>query len=252
MNELNEKEVKTIINDIRNSQFLLDGKDYTINEFLSEHLISKKQREKWSSYKKFCLFASCLLLRNQSGTIIINNEEHYKSNLLLEKIIAIYPTIESNWEKDILFNLIEESGYSSYKKTAPNVLVQAKKIFIEEYNSDFNYYLTLAEKNVENHFKEDYILEINGVGFKTRDLGISCFSDNYLSVDRHLLNVTLEIGLSKFSNIEEAIWKKDCPGNDEEYFRVSNFLIKIAEISDISPYYLDRLLWNYGKRVLNK
>jgi len=73
-------------------------------------------------------------------------------------------------------------------------------------------------------------LTIKGVGYKTRDLGVSCFSEKYLSVDRHLLNVPLKIGLSKFSDINEDVWNKDCPGNDDEYIRVAKFLIKIAEI----------------------
>jgi len=81
---------------MENSTFTLNGREYTIEEFLSEYLKTKKLRESWTSYRKFCLFASCLLLRNQSGTIMIDNKEYYKSNLLLEKLDIKYPSIEDN------------------------------------------------------------------------------------------------------------------------------------------------------------
>ena len=249
---MNEKEIRSLIEMMENSTFIIDDNKYIMKDFLIEHIETKKQRIGWNSYKKFCLFASCLLLRNQSGTIVLEDKEYYKSNLLLEKLIKKYPTIELNWNEETLFQLIDEARYSSYKKSAPIVLQKAKKIFSEKYNSDLNYYISLAEKNIENHFQKDFFLGINGVKYKTRDLGVSCFSNRYLSVDRHLLKVTKEIGLSKFSNISNDIWNKDCPGNKKEYISVVKFLIHIAEIADVTPYYLDRLFWNYGKRVLEK
>lgn len=126
--------------------------------------------------------------------------------------------------------------------------MQTKEIFQIKYNSNFSEYISKAEKNIENHFSTDSFLTIHGLDLKTRDLGISCFSNNYLSVDRHLLNVTYQIGLAKFSNIDDNVWKRDCV-NSKNYIEVSNFLIEVTNITKITPYYLDRLFWTYGKWI---
>ena len=246
---MDEEEIKEIIEKMLDSTFIFNGNKVILRDFLKKREEENIEFDKnTNSYEKFCSLAACLLLRNQSGTVFRDGQEYYKSNLLFDMLIKTYPNLQDKWGEKKLFALVEESGYSAYKTTAPIILLEAKKIFMTQFDSDIALYIEQAEKKMRNHYDDDPFLKIKGVGYKTRDLGLSNFSDNFLAVDRHLLRVPYLTGLSNFSDIDSEIWQKDSV-TKKEYRLVAEFLVKIAQISNITPKYLDRLFWNFSKRV---
>lgn len=55
-----EKKIRDIVQRMLDTEFIFNKEKTTIRDYLDDLVEIKKERINWSSYKKFCLFATCL------------------------------------------------------------------------------------------------------------------------------------------------------------------------------------------------
>ena len=254
---------KGIIEQIGESYFYDNEKMIKIVDFVNEQEeINKEQLSQLDSYKNFCRFASCLLIRNQSGTYKEKGINYYKSDDLEEKLNAL-DINDNKWnDEKFLKRIVKESkiNYERFNESSGEILIQAKEIFNENYNRNFSIYINEANSYFEK-FKDkplpkryflDQFIGINGIGYKTRDLGLSTLITNVISIDRHLMRIPYHLKINKTSTISEKKWKEKSPGSKKYYFEFAKFLLDLSHQIGITPYRFDRLLWKFATEVCTK
>ena len=255
--------IKGIIDQIGESFFYENKKKIMIVDFVNEQEeINKEQLSQLDSYNKFCRFASCLLIRNQSGTYKENGITYYKSDDLEEKLNAL--DINNNrWnDEKFLKKIVKESkiNYERFNESSGEILIKAKEKFDQNYNRNFSIYINEANSYFNKFKKEplpkkyflDQFVSIKGIGYKTRDLGLSTLITNVISIDRHLMRIPYYLKINILSNISEKKWKEKSPGSKKNYFEFAKFLLHLSHQIGITPYRFDRLFWKFATKVCTK
>jgi len=256
-------DVKKLIEQIGISFFIEDKNKIKVIDYVNEREeFNKKNLAKLDSYEKFCKFVSCLLIRNQSGTYEKDDQTFYKSSDLEGKLIALSRFNEKWDDEDFLEKIVEESkiNYKRFRESASEILIQVKEIYEEKYKGDFSIYIKEAQtyfdkfkdKPLPKRYLLDQFVGINGIGNKTRDLGLSTLISNVISIDRHLMRIPHLLKISELSIIPEKKWEANSPGSKNNYFEFAKFLLNLSHQINITPYRFDRLFWIFATKVCIK
>ncbi len=255
------KDVKEIVEQIGNSIFIEDDEEITIKDYLQQNLNERNRFRKEESYEKFCYFAPNLLLRAEAGKIETSEGKKYISDILAEKLLSL-DIDDKRWENsDFLHSLVKKSHFKiRFSNPSGKILKEAKEIFDDDYNREFNIYLEKAnnffmkytnQQKVRNYFFCEF-KNIYGVGFKTRDLGLSVYLDSVMAIDRHLKRVPHMLGMTQLSDLQIDIWNPDRNISNNDYPKIADFYIRIAYKLNITPYQFDRYFWNFASEICKK
>lgn len=92
----------------------------------------------------------------------------------------------------------------------------------------------------------DPILNIKGVGFKTRDIALSSFTAKYSLVDVHIANVLSRTGLVLRAYLYRLKLTTD-RSDVNNYLEMTKLLRKLSKEANMMPFEFDQTLWFFGK-----
>lgn len=147
--------------------------------------------------------------------------------------------------KENIEKIFRQSGYRL--KNRRNVPIDFLDVFTKEYNKNWNKYFDEAKKNYRKNFIEDDVKKINGVGFKTRDLALSCFLKEYSANDIHVVRVITRTGLILYGYGNVNIGTD--MSSDNSYLFIRSLIISFADKTSYSPGEIDRIFWHFGRNI---
>jgi endonuclease III len=186
--------------------------------------------------EKFKVFITSLLLRANRGEV---GQRLYKA---FNGRINDFNDLDGKTVEIVL----KDAGYRFPSKGLETVL-DTKKLLLDKYQGNWNGYFKEAKENYRNNFPEDDILKIKGVGFKVRDLALSCFLKEYSANDFHVVDVLVRTGLILYSYGDLNFGTN--PNNNENYLFLRNLIINISEQTPYSPGEIDRIFWHFGRAI---
>ncbi len=208
----------------------------TIEQWRLNYLKELKCNNLQNSIGKFNIFITSLLLRASKGEI---GGKLYDE---LRKQIKNYEDIN----KKNLRNILRETGYR-FQNQGIETTLNFKVLFLKKYKGVWENYFKEAKKNYKNNFLADDFLKIKGIGFKVRDLALSCFLKEYSANDFHVVDVLTRTGLIVYGygNLDFGT----NPNNNKNYLFLRNLIIKLSEQSGYSSGELDRIFWHFGRAI---
>lgn len=220
----------------------------SIEKWRNNYIKELKQNNRLNKIEKFNVFITSILLRSSSGEIggkLYNGEKNKqgvkKYEGFKQKIINYGDINERN-----LKNILVNAGYRFPNQGLKTILDFKNKIFNNDDNF-WNNYLSKAKNDFKNNFKEDEALKIKGIGFKVRDLALSCFLKEYSANDFHVADVIIRTGLIIYGygdiDFGTNLNKK------QNYLFLRDLIIKLAYESGYSPGELDRIFWHFGRTI---
>jgi len=186
--------------------------------------------------KKFKVFITSLLLRANRGEVggrlysALNDRINDFKDLDRKTVAAV----------------LKDAGYR-FQLQGIGTVLDAKKLLLDRYQGSWNGYFKEAKENYRNNFPDDDFLKINGVGFKVRDLALSCFLKEYSANDFHVVDVLVRTGLILYGYGDLNFGTN--PNNNENYLFLRNLIINISEQTPYSPGEIDRIFWHFGRAV---
>jgi endonuclease III len=146
--------------------------------------------------------------------------------------------------------IIKKSGYR-FPTAGIHVIMKAKELVC---NPGFSWesYFQEADEQYETDFLLDPFLGIKGVGYKTRDLALSEFSDRFVALDLHVVRVTTRTGLFLHGYGDTRITTD--VSTEAGYLFFHNVILKLSYMtcwprSGYSPGEIDRMLWYFGRTI---
>jgi len=258
---MEKADAKSIIEQVGNSIFYENSEKKRIIDFVNENEKANNQvLKEMNSYEKFLRFVSCLPIRKQSGTYKEKGEKYYKSDELEERLLKLDINDNSWKDTEYLDKIVKESRIVyPFNESVGEILSEAKKIYDDYYSQNFSKYLDEADYFYQNFVKDSSssyfngpFLKIKGVGYKTRDLGLSTLINSFLSVDRHLMRIPYILGIFELSDIPEEAWDNNTPRNKKEYNQIARFLMNLSYQLGITPKKFDRIIWKFATEVCTK
>jgi len=208
----------------------------SIEKWRLSYLEELKLNNSKNDIGKFNTYITCLLMQRTSGNVAGRLYEH------LESRVRSFNDVTNKNIDEILIII----GYSLQQRGV-EIILKFKKLFLEELNSDWGRYLNKAKNDFKNNFIEDEVLNIRGVGFKVRDLALSCFLKDYPAIDFHIVDVLLRTGLLVYGYGDFNFGTN--PGNKKNYLFLRNLIVKLSCESGYSPGELDRIFWHFGRTI---
>lgn len=121
-------------------------------------------------------------------------------------------------------------------------LIEISKILRDKFNSRVDEYIAFASRN----YREDPILKVRGVGFKTRDIALSSFTAEYSLVDVHIANVLSRTGLILKAYLYGLKLTTD-RSDENNYLEMAKLLAKLSKEANMMPFEFDQTLWFFGR-----
>lgn len=140
-------------------------------------------------------------------------------------------------------SLVDEFRKIGYR--FPNrayVLIEISKILQEKFNGIIDDYVAY----VDNNYSNDPILNVKGVGFKTRDIALSSFTKKYSLVDVHIIDVLSRTGLV-LNAYNYGLKLTTDRSDDKNYLEITKLLNKLSKEAEMMPFEFDQTLWFFGK-----
>ncbi|MBU1091618.1 hypothetical protein KKA27_02035 [Patescibacteria group bacterium] len=111
----------------------------------------------------------------------------------------------------------------------------------------------IAEK-LKDNFQNDELLTIKYIGFKTRDLALSEFNNNYVANDLHVSRIMTRIGLLNYGFDlvkDNDLEMGNNPGDNKNYLFLHKLVLRLSDLLDrkYSPTDLDRIFWHFGRSI---
>ncbi|MCX6731806.1 MAG: hypothetical protein NTX55_02340 [Candidatus Parcubacteria bacterium] len=226
--------IKNILSSSVKSEF--KGEFKNIEEWRKHYLDEIKKYSSYNDVKKFNLFVfGGLLMQSVKGEIGERLER------AANEIILNFEDIKPENIEEVF----KQSGFRLRNRRS--VPLDFLNIFTKRYNRDWDKYFDEAQKNYKENFIEDNILKVNGVGFKTRDLALSCFLKEYSANDFHVIHVLTRTGLILYGFGDLNFGTN--PRNDKNYLFLRYLMIKFSKQIGCSPGELDRIFWHFGRAV---
>jgi len=140
-----------------------------------------------------------------------------------------------------------EDGYR-FPNKGRQVVMDVKKLVTKPCFSWRDYFAE-AEANYESNFRNDDFLQIKNIGFKTRDLALSEFSDHFVAVDLQVRKVILRTGLFLHGYGDPRIGL-----DDRSYLVMHDLVLKLSKQTGwlgagYSPGEMDRMFWLFGRSI---
>lgn len=139
-----------------------------------------------------------------------------------------------------LTSKFRQLGYRFPNKA--QVLIKISKILRDRFNGKIDDYIAF----VDNNYFDDPILEVKGVGFKTRDIALSSFAKKYSLVDIHIIDVISRTGLILNAYLYGFKLTTD-RSVEKNYLEITKFLHKLSKEARMMPFEFDQTLWFFGK-----
>ena len=138
--------------------------------------------------------------------------------------------VQGKFEKSNWWNLKEVSSH-----------------FKKDSQENFDEYFEKAKEEHKNNFPDDDFLKIKGVGFKVRDLALSCFLKEYSANDFHVVDVLVRTGLILYGYGDLNFGTN--PNDEKNYLFLRNLIVKISKQAHYSPGEIDRIFWHFGRAI---
>lgn len=209
----------------------------TIEKCVKAYHKQKLKNRKSKSIEIFNIFAMNILLR------VIRGEKGFPIYKGMSKEFKRFKDITNNSIKAIL----KTARYRWGNEKGTKVVLGIKEVLCKNYQYKWEKYFEKAERNYKENFPDDPFLKISNVGFKVRDLALSCFSELYSANDVHVVRVLIRTGLLMYGYGDINIGTN--AGNEKNYIFLHNLIIKLSGQSNYSPGELDRIFWHFGKNV---
>ncbi len=238
MTNLNLPNFQKIMDSIQDIESSFDNQTIPIKDRIKKETNDIIKNRNLSDIEIFVIFAGNLLMRFTKGDV---------SPAILETLGMGLSSMD-DIKEDKLNQIIPKIRGYRFKNSAAQILLDAKKIFREYYNSDWNKYFLDAEKNSKNNFLDDPFLKIKNVSYKVRDLALSCFSKHFIAVDMQIAKILKRTGLICYSykfNLEVGT---DLT-NKYEYLNLRKLLYNLSKKSTYSLLEIDRSFWHFGRVV---
>jgi endonuclease III len=141
-------------------------------------------------------------------------------------------------------------GYR-FPNSGKKVILEAKKRVCEPAFS-WDQYFEEAEQQYETDFQSDPFLVIKDVGYKTRDLALSEFSDRFVALDLHVVRVTTRTGLFLHGYGSPQITTD--VSKEDGYLFFHDLMLKLSRRTGwpsvgYSLGEIDRMLWYFGREI---
>jgi len=208
----------------------------SIEQWRLNYLKELKLNNSLDNIKKFKVFIASLLLRANRGEV--GGKLYNAFNDKVKKF--------KDLNKENIRKILKHSGYRFQPQGIETVL-NAKKLLFNKYQAKWDKYFKEAKENYKNNFLDDDFLKINGVGFKVRDLALSCFLKEYSANDFHVVDVLVRTGLILYGYGDLNFGTN--PNNDENYLFLRNLIINISEQTPYPPGEIDRIFWHFGRTI---
>ncbi len=183
------------------------------------------QNKETSNIEILQTFFVGMLMRSMRG------ERGSKLKNLIEDKISKFSDLDSSNFRYIL----KEGGFRWGEPEGLTVLEGIVKCFQRELNSNWESYFQNADKYHLTNFPNDPFLGIKGVKFKVRDLTLSCFNENYIANDLHVVRVATRIGLLNYGfnfSVDENIEMGNNPNNIKNYLFLHRLFLHLSNQTD--------------------
>lgn len=205
----------------------------TVRQHVNDQMLDIETSSKLSNSEKFRVFIGKFLyvqIRSETAERVM---EHLRSSFNTPNELATA-------NADSLVTKFRQLGYRFPDKA--RTLIEISKILVDRFDDKIDEYIVFADRNYYN----DLILQVKGVGFKTRDIALSSFTAKYSLVDVHIANVLSRTGLVMRAYLYRL--KLTTDRNDENnYLEMTKLLRELAEEAKMMPFEFDQTLWFFGK-----
>jgi endonuclease III len=208
----------------------------SIEQWRLSYLKELEVNNSLNNIEKFKVFITSLLLRANRGEVggrlysAFNDKINDFKDLDRKTVAAV----------------LKDAGYRFQFQGIETVL-DVKKLLLDRYQGKWDGYFREAKENYRDNFLDDDFLEIKGVGFKVRDLALSCFLKEYSANDFHVVDVLVRTGLILYGYGDLNFGTN--PNNNENYLFLRKLIIEISEQTPYSPGEIDRIFWHFGRAI---
>lgn len=246
---MDQKEMNKIFSHIPEiSQFVIEISDAVaeyppgirkrIQDHIEDSIIRIKNNLDASNAEKFMKFIGSFLY------VQVRSEIANKAiKIVMDRFHEVNDVADT--DADALAQKFKESGYRFPSKA--RVIVEVAKVIKDRFEGNMDTYIRFVEKK----YREDPILKIKGVGYKTRDIALSNFTDQYSLVDTHIIEVLAKTGLI-INAYRYGISLTTDRSLDKNYLAITKLMTELAKEANISPFALDQYFWFLGKDFCSK
>lgn len=205
----------------------------TVQKNVEDQMTEIQQNSRLNNSKKFRVFIGKFLyvqIRSEKADRVMKYLES-KYNTPNELAIA---------DPYYLITIFRNLGYRFPDRA--RTLIAISKILRDRFNSNIDDYI----KFVDGNYSKDPILQVKGVGYKTRDIALSSFTTEYSLVDVHISNVLSRTGLILRAYLYG--FKLTTNRSDvNDYLEITRLLSKLSGEAGMLPFELDQTLWFFGQ-----
>lgn len=204
-----------------------------IQQHVEEQMRDIDNNRKLSNPEKFKVFI---------GKFLYVQVRSEKAEKVMEYISSRFNTPADLAKADAatLASKFRQMGYRFPDKA--RVLIEISKILQKRFDGEIDDYIAF----VDTHYTDDPVLNVKGVGFKTRDIALSSFTKNYSLVDVHISNVLSRTGLILKAYLYGFKLTTDRT-NESNYLEMTKLLSKLSTEAGMMPFEFDQTLWFFGK-----
>ena len=209
------------------------GTRKTVQEHVKDQMVEIEENRKLPDSEKFRVFIGKFLYVQIRSETAEKAMEYISSNFASPHELAAT-------DAHLLATKLRQLGYRFPDKAF--TLVEISKILRDKFNSKVDEYITFANRN----YREDPILKVRGVGFKTRDIALSSFTTEYSLVDVHIANVLSRTGLILKAYLYGLKLTTD-RSDENNYLEMTKLLAKLSKEAKMMPFEFDQTLWFFRK-----
>jgi endonuclease III len=211
------------------------GKRQPLSELLTADRRAVRERRAGDARGTLVVFAAALLERNVTASSYFRRIEAFRAHLDDHQV----PTGEQARQ------VLEISRYR-YPKIGAKTLVAAMQRLLSP-GFRWDAYFAEAEARWQEGFREDPLLQIPGIGPKTRNFALSEFSDYYCAPDLHVCRIMARTGLTLHGYGHPGISTADAEFVRQVINRLAAETGFPTAADATSPAMVDRMLWFYGQ-----
>ena len=233
-------EPSEVLEGIANVRATFDGVTRTVDGWRASYKEELATARQQTSIAIFRSFVNNLLERAMPGEAWARRYREF------EGIFLSFDDVSEQNAQQVL----KDSGYR-FPTAGKVVIAEAKKLICQP-GFFWDGYFQQAEEQYETDFQSDPFLEIPAVGYKTRDLALSEFSNRYVAMDLHVVRVTTRTGLLLHGSGDPRITTD--VSREAGYLFFHDLMLKLSRKTGwpsvgYSPGEIDRMLWDFGRAI---
>lgn len=161
---------------------------------------------------------------------------------------------KSDLTADTYAAVLRNANYRWGVPTGTQIISDVVHLFANKYGWNWGQYFDEAEKYYETNFQDDKLLKINNIGYKVRDLALSCFNRNYVAIDLHVVRIMTRVGLLNYGFdlvADSSVEMGNNPNNTKNYLFLHRLVLKLSKLTNrrYYPADLDKVFWSFGKSI---